>query len=338
MTNSPTQSSATRLRFAWDRLVWGLADVRRRLARCDLWPEPAVVAQVPGGPLAAVQGGRLLPLTERAAPTALLVPESHTLWGRLQLPDMPRAGLDAAVQEAMWRVSPLPPENIVCAWRVAPEASGGWAVDWGLCPRPVYEQGMAQLGLDERQAAAYLLQPGSQEVFMVHGPASVPIARRRRRWDALVAAGVLLALVCLALPAAMPLVLKRQAVVRAVQHAQTVEPMAAPLREKLDELRQQASVAEELNADRASSLPLASAFDQLAQVLPDGTWLDRLEFNGGQIRIMGLTSNAAELMASLSRHPRLAEVRTTAPTVRDESQNKERFAFEMRWREEDKPS
>ena len=37
--------------------------------------------------------------------------------------------------------------------------------------------------------------------------------------------------------ALMPLVLKRQAVVRAVSHVSALEPQAAPLRQKMDELR-----------------------------------------------------------------------------------------------------
>ena len=78
--------------------------------------------------------------------------------------------------------------------------------------------------------------------------------------------------------------------------------------------------------------PLASVLDRLAVALPDDTWLDRFEVNGDQIRVTGLTSNAADLMARVSKQPDFADVRATAATVRDETQNKERFGFEMRWR------
>ena len=70
-----------------------------------------------------------------------------------------------------------------------------------------------------------------------------------------------------------------------------------------------------------------------AQALPSDAWLDRLEASDRQVRMMGLTSDATELMARLSRVPEFSELRATAPTVRDEGQNRERFSFEFTWRD-----
>ena len=77
----------------------------------------------------------------------------------------------------------------------------------------------------------------------------------------------------------MPLVLKRQAVVRAVVHVDTLVPKAAPLRQKMDELRAQAAMAEELRKSIATDIPLASVIDGLSVAIPSDTWLDRIEVN-----------------------------------------------------------
>ncbi|HNK06452.1 MAG TPA: PilN domain-containing protein [Giesbergeria sp.] len=144
--------------------------------------------------------------------------------------------------------------------------------------------------------------------------------------------GALLSLAALFLPALMPLVLKREDVLRAVQHIAAVEPQSQPLRQQLDELRQQATLGEELRQGLQQSLPLASVVDALSQALPDDTWLDRIDVNGNEIRISGLTGNAAELAALLGRQPQFADTKATVASVRDNNLNKERFTFEMRWR------
>lgn len=110
------------------------------------------------------------------------------------------------------------------------------------------------------------------------------------------------------------------------------------MRAQLDELRAQTVMAQDLRAGASTALPLASVVEQLSEVLPDDTWLDRIEINGGDIRITGYTANAVDLIARLGRQAMFADVRATSANVRDNALNKERFAFEMRWRgEEAKP-
>ncbi|WP_241777078.1 PilN domain-containing protein [Acidovorax sp. Root275] len=145
---------------------------------------------------------------------------------------------------------------------------------------------------------------------------------------------LLVLLAVLSLPALMPLVLKRQAVVRAVEHVSMLEPKAAPLRQKMDELRRQAELADELRKNISTDLPLASVIDALSAAIPADTWLDRIEVNGSEIKITGLTANATELIGHLGRQPGLVDVRATGANVRDGTLNKERFTFEMRWRGE----
>ena len=322
-----------RMQTAVDRLRWGFGDLKRILMQYGVWPALSVPlrdAQGEGWSMLGLRLRQMKSARQASKAKGLLVRETQCLWGQLQLPEMPHQALGDAVAEAMWRVSPVPPDQIMMAWRAQPATGLGWTVDWGLCKRSLAHDLLERQGLNT-DAPVYLERQGS--AMPVHGKGWQSLQKRQRWMDGL---GwlVLLALSAgLALPALMPLALQRQAVVRAVIHVSELEPKAVPLRPQLEELRGKSTLAQELKLGMASNVPLASVLEVLAVALPDDTWLDRVEINGKEIRIMGLTGNAADLLTRLGRQPTLADVRATAANVRDGSLNKERFTFEMRWRE-----
>lgn len=320
-----------RMQVARDRLAWGFGDLRRVLVEHGIWPAL-------GRTLVTAQGDRWWTAETRLRAkagtrkaTGLLVPESQCLWGTAPLPDMPRQALGSAVEEMLWRVSPLPREQIVAAWRATPDSRGGWSVEWGVCQRGDCDAWLAAQGLPA-DAPVYLARQG--RAYVVRGSRWQELQKLQRWLNVLVLVGAVLVASAAALPAFMPLVLKREAVLRAVQHIGGVELKAVPLRQQLDELRQQAVLAQELQQDLSKDLPLASVLDALSQALPDDTWLDRMEVNGSELRISGLTGNATELVAHLGRLPVFADARASVASVRDNAANKERFTFEMRWRGE----
>lgn len=317
-----------RVQIAQDRLAWGCADLRRLLSERGWWPSRSRELVSVDGSHWAVTETRLRAIKPGKA-EGLLVPESESLWGSAVLPDMPRHALRQAVEETLWRTSPLPRQHTVAAWYARPHAQGGWVVEWGLCRNSHCDTWRAERGLNA-QVPVYLAHQGRAYAVDV---APLQADSRRWRWMQLsVLVGALLSLAALFLPALMPLVFKREDVLRADQHISVVEPQSLPLRQQLDELRQQAALGEELRQGLQQSLPLASVVDALSQALPDDTWLDRIDVNGNEIRISGLTNNAAELAAHLGRQPQFADTKATVASVRDNNLNKERFTFEMRWR------
>lgn len=320
-----------RLRTALDRLAWGFDDLKRALIERGFWPTYTTVAVAADGTHWLVTGERVRRAPGNLRATSLLVQESECLWGTLQLPDMLRSAISDSVIEALWRVSPLPPEQVVAGWRAEPSVAGGWTVDWGICRRADIERTLLQRELPTG-APVHLLRHGCAIDVRTSGKRKLQM---RQKWvDRATVAFLLFLLGAGALPVLMPLILKRQAVVMAVEHVRKLEPSAAPLRQKLDDLRHQAALAEELRKNIDTDMPLASVVNGLSSAVPVDTWLERIEVNGREIRITGLTSNATELIAHLARQPNLADVRATAANVRDSSLNKERFAFEMRWRGE----
>ncbi|MDR2129464.1 MAG: PilN domain-containing protein [Burkholderiaceae bacterium] len=312
-----------------DRLVWGLLDLRRSLMERGWWPCALRVATSPEGRHWTIAGARVQPGIDGRRAEGLLVPESECLWGHLTLPGISRAQLGDAVQEAMWRVAPLPPQQLVMAWRAEPAGLHAWQVLWGACRRDAVADWAARQHLPPT-APVYLAW--QKDALAAAGPGQQATRGQQRALDAMalgVSAMVVFAVLTLAL---MPLILKRQAVVRAMRHVTVMEQQTGALRQQLDTLRAQAAVAEQLRATASASLPLAATLDRLAQSLPQDTWLDRLDINGDEVRIAGLTDNATDLLAALGKNPAWGAPRATAPSVRDEGQGKERFTFEMRWR------
>jgi|GEM_PF-533461 len=317
-------------RALWDRLRWGLDDLRRVLVARGLWLAPAITVTDANGRLWRVDGGRTRPQDSGVA-TGVLIETTACLWGTLSLPQMPLRATDGAVHEALWRVSPLPLEQVLCAWTLRPASAGldGWHADWGLCPEPNVQAALQRAGLGAD--APVFLARADGRVLAARGAARQQSMRRQRRSDVFALIVLALAVLSLGIPALMPLALKRQTVIHAMQHQAAVTQQAAPLRDKLDALRQNADTMAQLREEAAGSVPLASVVERLAAALPDDTWLNRLEVSNRQIRLTGFTGNATNLISRLSKEAEFADVHTTAPTVRDESEAKDRFSFEMRW-------
>lgn len=322
-----------RLLTALDRLAWGCSDLRRLLAERGWWPARSWHLLSAAGQRYTLVVTRLCPGDARRTPQGWLVPRGECLWGQLSLPDMPRKDLRQAVDEALWRLSPLPPEQMLCAWHSVAQPAGGWRIEWGVCRREAQDSALAAAGLPAQ--APVFLDDGNGLALPAQSSQAPPPDARRMQWAA--ALLMLLMLVALCVPAFLPLALKRQAVTRAMAHVTALEPQAAPLRQQLDELRQQADLAEGLRAASRAQLPLASIVELLSATVPDGAWLERIELNGSTIRIVGVADNAGELLALLTRQPRLADVHATAASVRDNTLGKERYTAEMRWRDAPAP-
>ena len=82
----------------------------------------------------------------------------------------------------------------------------------------------------------------------------------------------------------------------------------------------------ELLASRARQAPPAvTTLEELARVLPDGSWLQRLEFGGTSIYLRGQSDAAAALIARIQQSPMFSSPRFVSTVVGDPSTGTERF-------------
>lgn len=321
-----------RMRTTFDRLAWAFADLQRHMVERGLWPARSIGLVSATGERWLVTGTRLRSNKSKGKPTGLLIPEEECLWGAVELPDMPRKALGQAVDETLWRASPWPREQIVCAWRACPNTQGGWTVEWGVCRASRCDDWRSEQGLNT-DASLFLARQDA--ALVVRGKSWLAGEKHYRLFQGLLLVLASLFTVAIVMPAVTPLALEREAVRKAVRHIAAQEPMSVPIRANLDDLRLNAELASELHASMVLDLPLASAVEVLSQALPDDTWLDRIDINGREIKISGMTANSTDLLALLARHPSLSDVRASVASVRDATLNKERFTFEMRWRNEE---
>ena len=329
-----TRKTAVQNRFTQgaDRIAWGLLDLRDRGIAHGWWPARGTVAVDASGTRWAIRGERAAPLPGAGAARAAAVGADRCLWGQLTLPAMARRALPAAVDEALVSQSPLPPDHMLRAWRAEPTADGGWRVDWGLAPRDHLAALRQAQGLGE-VAPAFLLRPDGA-AWMVRDVAFSRWQRHQRWWDTAGLLAIGLVVASAAALALMPAALQRQGVVGAMQQLQTLEPQAAPIRQQLDALRAQARIVEDIRAGHDAAVPAASIIEALAATLPDDTVLDRIDINGRDIRIAGLTPNATDLLSRVAGNAVFSDAKAPNAAVRDPASNKERFTFELRWKGE----
>jgi general secretion pathway protein L len=331
MSNWPVNK---RIQSTSDLLLWGLEDLRNRLIHQAWWPSIAVPAVDSDGVRWTIQGLKIRQHTGKSSPKAAILPAVQCIWGQVQLPAMPRNQLPAAVREAMWQRSPIAPDQMLCGWLAEPTPGGGWQVDWGLAPLSKVVDLRQQAGIT---SAAPTFLRNSAHIYPVRDQAYSRLQRRQSWLDTLGLIAIFSVTTALAGLAFMPSLLQRQAVVEAMVRVQALEPQAAPIRQNLDTLRNSAQVLEEVRTGIGTAIPVAHLLDILASSLPDDTVLERLDVNGAEIRIAGLTANATDLLSHLSKNPNFSSTKASNAAVRENSTNKERFTFELRLKGEAKP-
>jgi general secretion pathway protein L len=97
---------------------------------------------------------------------------------------------------------------------------------------------------------------------------------------------------------------------------------AADLRDQLTRSRQQ---IQQLSDLYSAHPPILNLWKDLTERLDDNTWLQRLDVQDEQLRLQGLSSDAASLIQQLEASKLLSEVSFVAPITRDRRTDKDRF-------------
>ena len=78
-----------------------------------------------------------------------------------------------------------------------------------------------------------------------------------------------------------------------------------------------------------SSTPLAVAvLNELTRVLPDNTWLERVEVNKGRVRLQGESDQAAILLALFEDSNMFSDARFSSTITRNARSERDRFGIE----------
>jgi general secretion pathway protein L len=309
----------------------------------QLHGHPALAWITPQLPVRLIEagGGRSLWLGDRkrdaseaelrsARFTAVEVPGELALSRQLVLPQLSGRDLRDAVALEVRDSSPFDPADLVWGYRSRAGEPGTLDVTTVMASRNHVMQHIERVAPEQLQSpsleAWVLAQDGVPVVLRGFGEA----ARARRAVLGRAGTYALMSLALL-LATAMAVTPTVQLHLRALQAAaayQVLQQRAGPAiaqREALVRGREDLANLQEVMNDHIE--PLA-AIDTLTQMIPDDTWLQRVQAQGPRFTLSGQTPNAASLMNTLSGNPGLREVRAPSPATRSAA-NRENFVVEF---------
>ncbi len=151
-----------------------------------------------------------------------------------------------------------------------------------------------------------------------------PRPPRLQRW--LVGGLWLAALSSIAVAAWLPLQQRQDLIDKELQPR--VQVLAGKTREILalrDDLQHHIAVSQFLVQKRRHTPLMIALLAELTKILPDDTWVDRLEITGNELRLMGEAASASRLVGLLDSSDRFSGVVFRSPVTTDRRSGKERF-------------
>jgi general secretion pathway protein L len=155
-------------------------------------------------------------------------------------------------------------------------------------------------------------------------PGNLPGNRRLVRFRINLALGLLL-IILLASSVVLPVVQKRmriEAMELALEEAVVRAKSVQSLRDRIDQLQKESQFLNEQYLKRPS---IVQIIRELTDVLPDDTWLNRLDISGAELQVQGQSETAALLIQLIESSPLFTNVRFRSAVVKVPRSNTEQF-------------
>lgn len=291
----------------------------------------------------AVSGG----LTQQIADSArkadeiiLLLPPEHLLNKSLTLPIATENSLDNVLKFEMDRHTPFTADQVYYGYRVASRDKQAQRIHVALVLMtrakldPLLQR-FRGMGLNptvvapaaEASGDLYSVNILPKDLQSTSGKAQ----KRTKRWQ------LALLVVMLILALTVP-VLRQEATVETLQ-AEIEVPRA--LAEKAQAVNEQVKLlieSRQFLVKKKNDAPSAlSVLNELTQLLPDNTWLNRFELQKGSIKLQGESREASALIGIIEASENLTNARFSSPVTANPRTQKERFVIEAQLRTEAAP-
>ncbi|MDB5944738.1 MAG: Fimbrial assembly family protein [Ramlibacter sp.] len=262
--------------------------------------------------------------------TAIEVPADLVLSRSMVLPPLAESDIRDAVALDVRDSNPFDPSDLVWGYRSGPGEAGQVDVTAVLASRRLVNQHIEQVAPElagSPSLEAWAMAPdGAPVVLKGFGEAARARSAGRGR---VLAYGLMTLGLMLAIAAAVtPTVQLHMRTLQAAAAYKALQQRAGPAmaqREALVRGREDLANLREVMADHIDPLV---AIDMLTQLIPDDTWLQRVQVQGNRFTLSGQTPNAAALMNTLSSKSGLSEVRAPSPATRV-SGSRESFVVEF---------
>lgn len=270
----------------------------------------AAVADMPAGE----------PLTVLLAPEMIMVQE-------INLPLAVAENLQAVVAFELDRYSALPAEAVYFAVEpLGATAQQRLRARLYLLPRQVLAPLLARLAQLARVVVALRVVGASPQLNLL--PAEARPAGRGLGWSQWLLLGLVGLLVAAILTT--PLLCARAQVVAllpVVAAARVQAEQVSKLRTELETVQQSSQF---LQHQKATTPQVIAIMAVLTELLPDDTWIQRLELQQADLQIRGESAAAASLIERLEAAPLLAEVNFRSPVTREPRTGRDQFHLGMK--------
>lgn len=135
---------------------------------------------------------------------------------------------------------------------------------------------------------------------------------------------IVLNLVALAAAALIPIYQQERYIDSLQQRADRARAAAmasVEVQDRIDALEQRRALFEQTKSGPSA----VELIEELARIIPDGTWLHRLDFKSGEVQFQGLSDAASALIGVVESSPMFREARFGSPITRDARSGRERF-------------
>lgn len=211
-------------------------------------------------------------------------------------------------QKKVWVTASVVPRN-----QVTPTLSMLRA--WGLVPNSI------TIGAT-REAKGEFCQLSSLNLLP-------PAARNngQRAMNRVVKALTATALLLLLAVTGYPILLQEVRIAELRQRVEEVKAEAVNVQSMRQELELAAQASAYVMEQKRNQPEVLDVLNALTTLLPDDTWLERLEMKGNRVRIQGMSEDASSLIQLLENDPLLQKVSFDSPIVNDP--RTERFRFQI---------
>jgi general secretion pathway protein L len=256
----------------------------------------------------------------------LCLPKAELLSRRIQLPFMSVSSLRGALQYELERLTPLPPDRLYFDFftHLRERKTNRVEIDVRLIKREVVDRAIelarqvgAGIGVirfeNESRDADWRSFPVDRSALLRH------IWRRL----GLAICGGLATLLFLVL---LLCVYARQDSINAAYAAQIDQERAALHSvELLQRQVRDAQIQLSFPVRQKKLTLLTQTLANLAQALPDNSWIEELDLTGDQLRLRGASRSASDLVAALDRSGTFAHAAFTAPIIRNPQDQLDHF-------------
>lgn len=241
------------------------------------------------------------------------VATSEVLRAEISMPRASQATLRRAIRYEIGGLSPLGADAVYYDFSTTLSPHGQSLVQLSMVSRDLIDTTIALCHAAGLRVAEIRLagQPAHWQHMPIDRMAFLGLFWRRHKLALLFALNLGLLLIVLA-AAYVRLEDRTQAIVSAAQNAE----IGARQVEHGNTRVQAALSAQAFFVAQRKAPSLIAVLADLSQVLPDGTWLERLEMHGRRLSLQGLSRSPTVLLAILERSGRFSNAQFTAPVTR----------------------